>query len=101
MGRMPRLLWMGVAVLGMGALEGFAQDSRTVTEPVIPFSCTVLQAQQAIVNGEPASETTLDTARVQSALAGCAKVGPGGGVGDQRSANNAFLIGPITRFRQG
>ena len=92
--RLSRLLWVGVAVLGLGAVGAFGQDSRTVTEPVIPASCTVLQAQQAIVNGEPASETTLDTARVQSALAGCTS---GQAVELATSgANNAFLIGPIT-----
>ncbi|HSY68714.1 MAG TPA: glycosyl hydrolase family 28 protein [Edaphobacter sp.] len=85
---------MGVAVLGMGSVEAFAQDSRTVTEPIIPPSCMVLQAQQMIVNGEPASETTLDTSRLQSALAGCAS---GQAVELSTSGtNNVFLIGPIT-----
>jgi polygalacturonase len=91
---LPRLFWVGVAVLGMGAVEAAAQDSRTVTEPVIPASCTVLQAQQAVVNGEPASETTLDTARMQSALTGCTS---GQAVElATNGANDAFLIGPIT-----
>jgi Glycosyl hydrolases family 28/Bacterial Ig-like domain (group 3) len=92
--RMPRLFWVGVAAFGISPIRGVAQDARTVTEPVIPPSCTVLQAQQAIFNGEPSSETTLDTARIQSALTGCAS---GKAVElVTNGANNAFLIGPIT-----
>ena len=88
------LFWVGVAVLGLGAVEAAAQDARTVTEPMIPASCTVLQAQQSIFNGEPSSETTLDTTRIQSALTGCAS---GQAVElATNGANNAFLIGPIT-----
>ena len=82
-----------VAALSLSAAM-WGQDGRTVTEPVIPASCTVLQAQQAIANGEPASETLLDTARVQSALTACTsgqavELALGG-------ANNAFLVGPLT-----
>ncbi len=92
--RMPRLFWVGVVALGIGPATAVAQDARTVTEPVIPPSCIVLQAQQAIFNGEPSSETTLDTARIQSALTGCAS---GQAVElATNGANNAFLIGPIT-----
>jgi hypothetical protein len=91
---MPRLFWVGVVVFGVGVVGAAAQDARTVTEPVIPPSCTVLQAQQAIFNGEPSSETTLDTARIQGALAACAS---GQAVElATNGANNAFLIGPIT-----
>ncbi len=80
--------------MGLGAVGAVAQDARTVTEPVIPPSCSVLQAQQSIFNGEPSSETTLDTSRIQSALAGCAS---GQAVElATNGANNAFLIGPIT-----
>ena len=94
MASVSRLLWVGVVVLGISVVEGAAQDSRTVTEPIIPPSCTVLQAQQSIVNGEPASETTLDTSRVQSALAGCTS---GQAVElSTNGANNAFVIGPIS-----
>jgi polygalacturonase len=73
-----------------------AQDRRTVTEPTIPPSCTVLRA--ALV---PVGDTTLteaderrpDTQRIQRALDGCAK---GKAVvleadGDKR----AFLAGPL------
>src|SRR5271156_6370072 len=75
-------------------LSACAQDTRTVTEPVFPATCSTLQAQQAIVSGEPASETSFDTTRLQSALNGCAK---GQAVELQFSgSNNAFLIQPIT-----
>jgi Glycosyl hydrolases family 28/Bacterial Ig-like domain (group 3) len=71
-----------------------AQDTRTVNEPTFPASCSTLQAQLAIVNGEPASETTFDTTRLQAALNGCAS---GQAVELQTSGtNNAFLIQPIT-----
>jgi Glycosyl hydrolases family 28/Bacterial Ig-like domain (group 3) len=76
-------------------LTGFAwgQDTRTVTEPVFPATCTVLQAQQAISGGEPTSETTFDTTRLQSALTAC---GAGKAVELTTSgSNNAFLIQPI------
>ena len=84
---------VGLAVAGCAGLAATAQDARTVTEPVIPPSCTVLTAQTAIVNGEPASETNLDTSRIQSAMAGCAagqavELAASGG-------NNAFLSGPL------
>jgi polygalacturonase len=70
------------------------QDTRTVVEPVFPATCSTLQAQQPIANGEPTSETTFDTTRLQAALNGCAV---GQAVELQTSgANNAFLIQPIT-----
>ena len=87
----------GAAVVVFTAVFGLtanAQDGRTVTEPVFPATCSTLQAQQAIVSAEPASETTFDTSRLQSALNGCAK---GQAVELQVSGtNNAFLIQPIT-----
>jgi polygalacturonase len=79
---------------GAFALGAWAQDTRTVTEPVFPASCSTLQAQQAIVNGEPSSETTFDTPQLQAALNNCP---PGQAVELQTSGtNNAFLIQPIT-----
>ncbi|MBS2021564.1 MAG: Ig-like domain repeat protein [Deltaproteobacteria bacterium] len=78
------LLWAGGA---------WAQDRRTVTEPVIPPSCAVLTAQLGISGGEPTSETAFDTARLQSALTACPA---GQAVELVRSGNNvAFLIQPI------
>ena len=78
----------------MLTVTAHSQDTRTVTEPLFPASCTVLQAQQSIANGEPTSETTFDTSRLQSALNNCAT---GQAVELQTSGtNNAFLIQPIT-----
>lgn len=67
----------------------WAQDTRTVTEPVIPRSCTVLTAQLKAAG----DETRTDTARIQSAIDGCAagqavELKAGGG-------NNVFLSGPV------
>src|SRR5271170_2969900 len=85
----------GLAILtAVFAVAAHGQDTRTVTEPSFPASCSTLQAQQAIANGEPASETTFDTSRLQAALNSCAV---GQAVELQTSgANNAFLIQPIT-----
>jgi polygalacturonase len=63
-----------VAVCGMMAGFAGAQatgDSRTVVEPTFPAVCTVLTAQQAIVNDAPADETLYDTSRIQAALTAC------------------------------
>jgi polygalacturonase len=86
---------VGAGACGLAGAQTVATgDARTVTEPVIPASCTVLQAQQAISNGEPTSETTFDTTTIQSALTNC---GSGKAVELTASGgNNAFLIGPIT-----
>jgi len=83
----------GAAILAFSPAAS-AQDTRTVTEPVFPATCTVLTAQQAIVSGEPASETTLDTTRIQSALSAC----PSGQAVELAASgsNNAFLSGPLT-----
>src|SRR5580700_3134906 len=76
-------------------LAGLAQDTRTVTEPVIPPSCTQLPAMLQSVGGkvDPADEQKLDTARIQAALDACK---PGQAVElKQQSGKNAFLIGPL------
>ncbi len=72
-----------------------AQDTRVVTEPVIPPSCTTLDAQLVKVGKslDPADEQKLDTARIQKALDTCAK---GQGVELRtHGAANAFLTGPL------
>jgi len=76
------------------ALAAAAQDTRTVTQPVIPPSCTVLSSTLAIVAGEPAAETTFDTSRIQTALNAC----PAGQAVELAlsGTNDAFLIQPIT-----
>jgi polygalacturonase len=74
-----------------------AQDTRTVTEPVIPPVCATLKAQ---LHGPiaAADEAKLDTARLQKALDGCGhgkavELAPDG-------AANAFLSGPLD-LREG
>ena len=65
-----------------------AQDTRTVTEPVIPKSCAVLTARLSTID-----ETTLDTVRIQQALDSCPK---GQAVELQATAGqNAFLTGAL------
>ena len=92
-GLFKRSLAVGI-LAGAFTLSALAQDTRTVTEPVFPPTCSALQAQQTIVNGEPSSETTFDTASLQAALNNCPA---GQGVELQTSGpNNAFLIQPIT-----
>ncbi len=72
-----------------------AQDTRTVTEPVIPASCTVLPAMLQSIGDkvEPADEEKLDTARIQAALDACK---PGQAVElKPQDGKNAFLTGPL------
>ena len=65
---MKRILALGL--VSMCACVAHSQDTRTVTEPVIPPSCTVLDAH-LIVSGQSlaaADESKLDTVRIQQAL---------------------------------
>jgi polygalacturonase len=77
-----------------------AQDTRNVTEPVIPPICTTLPAQlTATPTGlADTDEQKLDTARIQKALDHC---GRGRAVALQAEGSaNAFLSGPL-ELRQG
>src|SRR5580704_13611593 len=71
-----------------------AQDSRNVSEPKFPPSCTTLTAQLSVVSGGPSSETAFDTTRIQAALNGC----PAGNAVElvASGSNNAFLTQPFT-----
>src|SRR6266550_2486354 len=72
-----------------------AQDTRQVTEPKIPASCTQLPAQLRAMDDKlaEADESKLDTTRIQSALDKCK---PGMAVElKPASGNNAFLSGPL------
>ncbi|MGA8937955.1 MAG: pectinesterase family protein [Acidobacteriaceae bacterium] len=72
-----------------------AQDTRHVTEPRIPTACTTLNATIAATNGviPAASEQSLDTARIQSALDHCT---PNHAVVLRDAGrNNVFLTGPL------
>src|ERR1700685_4319303 len=74
------------------ALRG--QDSRNVSDPNFPPSCTTLTAQLSVVSGALSSETPLHTARIQAALNPCTQ---GSAVELVASgALNAFLTQPLT-----
>jgi len=79
-----------------------AQDTRTVTEPVLPAVCTTLDAQlQSVAKPSPfngrtlaeADEKKLDTDRIQKAIDHCGK-GKGVLLRTQ-GASDAFLSGPL------
>ncbi len=70
-----------------------AQDTRTVTEPVVPASCLVLKSQLVAAKGIAAEdEAKLDTARIQKGIDGCEK---GAVELAADGTKNAFLSGPI------
>jgi len=91
----PRLAITATLLAAASVVPLPAQDTRTVTEPTFPAVCTKLSAALTISGGEPSSETTFDTSRVQSALTACA----GSGKAVELAASgtsNAFLLQPIT-----
>jgi polygalacturonase len=82
------------------SLPVIAQDARLVTEPKIPPVCITLDAQLRSAPGgiAEADEHKLDSARIQSALDGCAK---GHAVLLRATgSDNIFLSGPI-ELREG
>ena len=94
-------IWMpSITMVFLATLSGMAQDTRTVTEPVIPPACTTLRAEKSGDAEKLAEvfEKTTDTARIQKALDGCK---PGMAVelapGDK---SNAFLSGSLD-LREG
>jgi polygalacturonase len=71
-----------------------AGDANLPAEPTIPPACATLMATFAATPGTPPSEATLDTARIQAALTGCAagqavRLTVNGG-------NDGFITGPLT-----
>jgi polygalacturonase len=96
---MKRLIFLSAIIL-LAPRFLVAQDSRTITEPVLPPVCSSLDAEIA-VKGHSLSETDemkLDTARIQHAIDAC---GNGKGVLLRaRGSNNAFLSGPLD-LREG
>jgi polygalacturonase len=91
---MMRKILFGIAIVGI-TLGVRAQDTRTVTEPVIPAVCTTLKAALAAPSGiDPADEAKLDTDRVQKGIDGCGEGKALELAAD--GAHNAFLIAPIT-----
>jgi polygalacturonase len=89
------LLWFSACVLAMCASTAFAQDTRTVTQPHIPKSCSTLTARLKSINGAlaPDDENSPDTVRIQQAVDKCAA----GNTVELRADEpyNAFLSGPI------
>jgi polygalacturonase len=86
---------LAAAVLVGSSLS--AQDTRNVTEPKRPATCTVLTAELTAVADTTLAEQDerkLDTKRIQGAIDGC----PRGRAVVLKVAGNAraFLIGPIT-----
>ena len=84
---------VALSLLSAGYIK--AQDTRTVTEPVIPLSCAVLKAQLQSVDGvfSDEHETQPDTKRIQAELDKCGK-----GKAVELAADgtkNAFLSGPL------
>ncbi|HEV2689895.1 MAG TPA: glycosyl hydrolase family 28 protein [Bryobacteraceae bacterium] len=89
-----------VSLVAAALCGASAQDTRHVTEPKIPHSCTVLTANLSAQGTTlaDADETKLDTERIQQALDHC----PAGQAVELKSAgnHNAFLAGPLD-LRQG
>jgi polygalacturonase len=84
-----------ITLLALVTLVAYAQDTRHVTEPVIPSACATLTAQLSVEGNKitDAQESQLDTARIQKAMDTCPK---GNAVVLKPSApNNAFLTGPL------
>ena len=85
----------GIVVAFLCALH--AQDTRKVTEPVIPPACATLTAALAAVDNNrtvaEADESKVDTARIQKAVDAC----PAGRAVVLKSdgGRNAFLAGPL------
>jgi polygalacturonase len=84
--------------------SAIAQDTRTVTEPVIPPFCTKLEAHLTSVNDgtystlAAADESKLDTDRIQKAIDSCGK---GNAVALQvHGTANAFVSGSL-ELREG
>ena len=90
-----------VALCLVASAPVYAQDTRTVTEPVIPPVCSQVQADLAITGGEPSSElnTAHDTSLIETALT-AAKSNAACGQGYAvelvtNGGNNGFVIAPI------
>ena len=99
--RMTRLALGMTAILCVAAAgTARAQDTRTLTEPRYPATCTTLTAELTPVADTTladADERKLDTRRIQSAIDHC---GAGRAVVlKAEGATRAFLIGPITLKR--
>src|SRR5579884_3953253 len=71
---MPRFCWSLVFIsLFTSGFSTYAQDTRHVTEPVVPPPCVVLKAQLQANAGKLSErdEQQQDTKRIQQAIASC------------------------------
>lgn len=109
--RIPRISLVLAAVIAAGALVPAALatparaavtlatgDSRSVSQPSIPSTCTTLTAQLATSNEQfssTAESSPPDTSRIQSALNSCSGTGKAVVLAPSGS-NNAFLAGPLS-----
>jgi len=92
MSRRRSLRALAGACLALGLFSARAQDTRSVAEPMIPASCTVLAAQLP-ARLSAADESQPDTRRIQEALDHCAA---GQAVElKAEGAARAFLAGPL------
>jgi polygalacturonase len=97
------LIFVGAAAVVMTG-SALAQDARTVTEPVIPSSCAILDAKLIAIAEGPyktlasADEAKLDTTRIQNALDTCPK--GKAVVLRTHGSSNAFVSGPL-ELREG
>lgn len=93
--RAARRLFPCAVIFGFLTSATLAQDTRKVTKPIVPSSCTTLSAQLTTNNGtlNEADEGRLDTARIQQAIDGC----PVGEAVELISSGtaNAFLAGAL------
>jgi polygalacturonase len=87
-----RIIGAFAAMIVMMVVSASAQDTRSVTEPVIPPSCTVLTAKLP-AKLSAADENQPDTLRIQEALDHCAA----GHAVELKAAGDAhaFLAGPL------
>lgn len=90
-----------VLVVLLASLSALSQDTRRVTEPVFPRSCTFLRAMLSRVGASiyAGDENKPDTARIQDAIDKCPA---GQAVVLERGAyrTDAFLSGPL-QLRKG
>jgi polygalacturonase len=93
------LIALGIILLSLTPFVT-AQDTRTITEPILPPACTSLEADLATSSGTIASsdESKLDTERIQHAIDNCSK--GQAVVLRAHGAENAFLSGPL-QLREG
>jgi polygalacturonase len=85
-----------IAALVLLAAAAPAQDTRKVTEPVIPPPCFTVKAKIARAGISIAfeDEEKLDTKRIQSAIDGCA-AGQAVVLEPASARTDAFLTGPL------